>query len=285
MKKRKKCFILIGIILFLIILALVLFFLNKQSTNQKALATTKSLVTLQREYEKDFKTEGYTIDDPNVILDPYHISPLTALVLFETEEEVTPTVTIEGKDDLTTYTHTFEASKIHQLPIYGLYPDQENEVRIKYEENGETIEKTITIQTDPLPDDFILPTSVTAEKDSLNNDLYFFTPSSKGYTCAYDVNGDVRWYLTNYALWDNARLENGHMLISTERLINSPYYMTGLYEIDLLGKIYVEYSLPGGYHHDYDELPNGNLLVASDNFDSGAGTVEDYVVELDRKNW
>ena len=48
MKKRKKCFILIGIILFLIILALVLFFLNKQSTNQKALATTKSLVTLQR---------------------------------------------------------------------------------------------------------------------------------------------------------------------------------------------------------------------------------------------
>ena len=283
MKKRKKCFILIGIILFLIILALVLFFLNKQSTNQKALATTKSLVTLQRKYEKDFKTEGYTIDDPNVILDPYHISPLTALVLFETEEEVTPTVTIEGKDDLTTYTHTFEASKIHQLPIYGLYPDQENEVRIKYEENGETIEKTITIQTDPLPDDFILPTSVTAEKDSLNNDLYFFTPSSKGYTCAYDVNGDVRWYLTNYALWDNARLENGHMLISTERLINSPYYMTGLYEIDLLGKIYVEYSLPGGYHHDYDELPNGNLLVASDNFDSGAGTVEDYVVELDRK--
>ena len=149
--------------------------------------------------------------------------------------------------------------------------------------NGETIEKTITIQTDPLPDDFILPTSVTAEKDSLNNVLYFFTPSSKGYTCAYDVNGDVRWYLTNYALWDNARLENGHMLISTERLINSPYYMTGLYEIDLLGKIYVEYSLPGGYHHDYDELPNGNLLVASDNFDSGAGTVEDYVVELDRK--
>ena len=252
MKKRKKCFILIGIILFLIILALVLFFLNKQSTNQKALATTKSLVTLQREYEKDFKTEGYTIDDPNVILDPYHISPLTALVLFETEEEVTPTVTNEGKDDLTNYTHTFEASKIHQLPIYGLYPDQENEVRIKYEENGETIEKTITIQTDPLPDDFILPKSVTAEKDSLNNDLYFFTPSSKGYTCAYDVNGDLRWYLTNYALWDNARLENGHMLISTERLINSPYYMTGLYEIDLLGKIYVEYSLPGGYHDDYD---------------------------------
>ena len=127
-----------------------------------------------------------------------------------------------------------------------------------------------------------MPTSVEADKENLSNDLYFFTPSSKGYTCAYDVNGDVRWYLSSNALWDNARLENGHLLISTERLINSPYYMTGLYEIDLLGKIYQEYSLPGGYHHDYDELPNGNLLVASDDFNNPSGTVEDYIVELDR---
>ncbi len=72
------------------------------------------------------------------------------------------------------------------------------------------------------------------------------------------------------------------MMVSTERLVNSPYYMTGLYEIDLLGHIYNEYSLKGGYHHDYFELPNGNLLVASDDFNNESGTVEDYIVELDR---
>ena len=71
-------------------------------------------------------------------------------------------------------------------------------------------------------------------------------------------------------------------MVSTERLVNSPYYMTGLYEIDLLGHIYNEYSLKGGYHHDYFELPNGNLLVASDDFNNESGTVEDYIVELDR---
>ena len=49
-----------------------------------------------------------------------------------------------------------------------------------------------------------------------------------------------------------------------------------------LGKVYVEYSLPGGYHHDYFEMDNGNLLIASDDFDNDSGTVEDYVVELDR---
>lgn len=78
-------------------------------------------------------------------------------------------------------------------------------------------------------------------------------------------------------------IKNGHLLLSTERLVNAPYYNTGLYEIDLLGKIYMEYSLEGGYHHDYEELPNGNLLVASNQFHNEKGTVEDVIVEIDRK--
>ena len=32
--------------------------------------------------------------------------------------------------------------------------------------------------------------------------------------------------------------------------------------MDLLEKIYYEYTLPGGYHHDVYEMENGNLLVA-----------------------
>ena len=60
--------------------------------------------------------------------------------------------------------------------------------------------------------------------------------------------------------------------------MNTPYYMTGLYEIDMLGKIEAEYSVPGGYHHDYYEMENGNLLIATDNFDDSNDTVEDYVI-------
>lgn len=281
--KSKSKIIIISILIIIIILGILLFILNKQNTNNQELETTISLVTKQSNLEKEFSTTGYTIDNPNIILNPYEISPLTALVMFETETEVTPKVTIQGKDKLTTYTHTFTKSKTHYLSIYGLYPDKKNVIIIEYTENNQKIKKELTIKTDKLPEDFILPTNVKSTKDKLSNDLYFFTPSSKGYTCAYDVNGDVRWYLTTYALWDNTRLENGHMLISTERLINSPYYMTGLYEIDLLGKIYTEYSIKGGYHHDYYELENGNLLVASDDFNNEDGTVEDYIVELDRK--
>ena len=280
--KNKKMWV--WIILVVVILAIILFILlNNNNQNIDEVAISESLITSQYNKEKDFKTEGYTIDNPNVILNPYGNSPLTALILFETNEEVSPTVTIVGKDENTTFTHTFNASQEHLLSIYGLYVDYNNEVIIEYEVDGETISKTVNIQTEELPDDFILPTRVEADKENLDNQLYFFTPSSSGYTCAYDINGDVRWYLTNYALWKIDRLENGHLLVSTERLVNPPYYMTGLYEMDLLGKIYVEYSLPGGYHHDYYEMENGNLLIASDDFNNAKGTVEDYIVELDRE--
>lgn len=255
-----------------------LFILNQKATNHNELTEKVSMVDSEYEIEKKFKVNGYTLDNPNIILNPYGNSPLTALILFETEQELDVKVTITGKDKLTTYTHTFSKAQEHYLPIYGLYADSNNKIIIECGNN----KKEIYIQTEKLPENMILPTSIKANKSKLTNDLYFYTPSSSGYTVAYDVNGDIRWYLTNYALWKIDRLQNGHLLVSTERLINNPYYMTGLYEIDLLGKIYTEFSLEGGYHHDYYEMENGNLLVASDDFNNKDGTVEDYIVELDR---
>lgn len=278
MKKKIKI-IVITLLIVLAIALITIITLNQISNNGKELKTKESLITKQEKIEKKFKTEGYTINKPNVILNPYGNSPLTALIMFETKNKVSPKVTIKGKSEKTTFTYTAEKSKKHYLNIYGLYPDKENTIIIEY---GKT-KKEIKIKTNKLPDDFVTVKDVYKDEDKLTNDLYFFTPSSKGYTCAYDINGDVRWYLTNEALWQNTRLKNGHLLLSTERLINTPYYMTGLYEMDLMGKIYAEYSLKGGYHHDYYEMENGNLLIASDDFNNEYGTVEDYIVELDRK--
>ncbi len=277
MKKKKIVIIIIVIILILVTLCLLVF--NNMSTNSKEVKVVSGLIEKESKLEDDFPTKLKDIDNADVIVNPYEISPLTALIIFKTDEAVSPKVTIEGDDELSTYEYTFDEGTEHYLPIYGLYPDRDNTVVIEYGD----VSKEFTITTEALPDDFILPTSVDANKDELSNDLYFFTPSSGGYTCAYDVNGDVRWYLTINSVWEVNRLDNGHMMLSTERLVNSPYYMTGLYEMDMLGKIYKEYSLPGGYHHDYYEMPNGNLLVASDDFTSGDGTVEDYIVELDRE--
>lgn len=238
----------------------------------------KDILVYQSELENKFTSYGYTIDEPNIILNPYEISPLTALVMFETSDYVSPTVTIVGKSEKTTYTHTFKESKTHYLEILGLYPDYNNEVIISYGD----VTKKIYIQTDKLPNNFVMPSSIYKDEDKLDNELYFYTPSSIGYTCAYDINGDVRWYLTESFIWEINRLRNGNLLLSTDKLVNNPYYTTGLYEMNMLGKIYFEYNIDGGYHHDYYEMPNGNILVLSNNFANG--TVEDYIVELDLRD-
>ena len=275
----KKKIVIIVLAIFVVILAVLFRVISLFNDGENEVLQVSALIDKQTKLEDDLESEGYTLDKPNVILNPYGNSPLSALVIFETEASEEVKVTIEGKDELSTYTHTFDKEKVHYLPIYGLYAGVENEVIISAGDK----EKALKIKTDDLPDDFIVPTSVFKDESRLTNDLYFFTPSSKGYMCAYDVNGDVRWYLSQRAIWEVNRLKNGHLLVSTERLVNEPYYSTGLYEMDMLGKIYTEYSLPGGYHHDYFEMENGNLLVASDDFDNEEGTVEDYVVELDRE--
>ena len=276
MSKKK---IIILVLAAIVIATAILFRLvSLASEGENEVKYVSALIENQANVEDTFESEGYTLENPNVILNPYGNSPLTALVIFETKQEEKASVTIKGKDELSTYTHTFDEGKVHYLPIYGLYAGVENEVVISIGDK----EKTLKIKTDELPNDIILPTKVTKDESKLTNDLYFFTPSSRGYTCAYDVNGDVRWYLDERAIWEVNRLKNGHLLLSTERLVNTPYYSTGLYEMDMLGKVYTEYSLPGGYHHDYFEMENGNLLIASDDFDNEYGTVEDYVIELDR---
>ena len=276
MDKKKVIILVVAIIV--IIIAILLRLISLASSANNEVEYVSSLIENQEKAENKFDSEGYTFDNPNVILNPYGNSPLTALVIFETAKEEKISVVIKGKNKLSTYSHTFDEGRRHYIPIYGLYAGRENEVIIS---NGDK-ENTLKIKTDELPDDFVLPTKVTKDEDKLTNDLYFFSPSSKGYMCAYDTNGDVRWYLSETAIWEINRLKNGHLLVSTERLVNTPYYSTGLYEMDMLGKIYTEYSLPGGYHHDYFEMDSGNILVASNDFDNEDGTVEDYIVELDR---
>ena len=270
----KKKIILVSL---LIIMTLSSFILLRQNTN-KEVKLINNLIVKQQKLDKKLTTEGFTIDKPNIVLNPYEISPLTALIMFETDESVEPIVIVEGKDKHTTYKYTFKSSTKHYLNIYGLYPDKENKVTISYK----NISKKFIIKTDKLPKDIIIPTNIESNKSELDNELYFFTPALKGYTTAYDINGDIRWYYKQAAIWKIDKLKNGHLLVSTERAMQPPYYNTGLYEMDLLGKIYNEYSLPGGYHHDYYEMSNGNLLVATDEFENEEGTVEDIVVELNR---
>ena len=228
--KTKTKFILV--ILFSCLCSIAIYYrierVQEVSIKEDILVTQENI---ENELLKDI--DKYTIENPKVIVDPYNISPLTGLIIFQTKDLTAPTITVPGEDDSTTITHTFTPNKNHILPVYGLYPDKDNEVILTINNK----DYTIHMKTDALPEDFVQPTNVN-NKNMSDQELYFVTPSSKGYTAAYDINGDVRWYLTENFIWDIQRLDNGNLLLSSNRLINPPYYTTGLVEMNLLGKIY-----------------------------------------------
>ena len=240
----------------------------------KPIHTDEDILVYQKNKENEYLSNtNYSLDNPNVILNPYGNCPLSAIIVFQTKDLTTPSITIKGRNgnDLS---HTYTPSKVHILPIYGLYAGYDNKVII--EVSGK--KKEITIKTDDLPSDFPSSNLITSNNTS---DFYFTSFEDASYTAAFDGYGFVRWYVTGDYKWDIQRLNNGHILMSSDKTI-SGNYSAGLMEMDLLGKVYYEYLIPGGYHHNVFEMNNGNLLTISNNISSD--TLEDYIVEIDRNN-
>ncbi len=226
----------------------------------------------------EFAEGNYTLANPLVKLNPYELAPLTAVVMFETPSVTEVTITVLGKEVEGNITHTFPAGTKHILPIYGLYAAYENTVEIVLS-NGE--KNTIKIKTGALMEGVPLATKMETTKEYLGNNLIFLTAAMKAMPIGFDYKGDLRWYATENFAFDLKRISNGHILIGTERLIQMPYFTTGIYEMAFSGKIFKEYQSPiGGYHHDQFEMEDGNILMLT--YDRYAGTVEDVCVLLDK---
>ncbi len=231
-------------------------------------AILKTIETLQPTWEK-----------PYLKVNPYLIAPLTALIAFSTEKEVSVTVTVKGKEVAGDMSFTFPKSTKHTLPVYGLYVNGNTEVVLTLE-SGET--QTLTLRTEAANENLKTPTKIETTPEYMGNLVMFVTASSPALMAAYDYKGDVRWYCTLNIAFDAKRLENGRLLVGSDRLFLPPYHTTGLYEMGMIGKIYKEYRVPGGYHHDQIEMEDGNILVLSQ--DPTTGTVEDMCVLLDRQS-
>ena len=241
----------------------------------------ESLVEKQTKAEQamldEFAAGSYTLEQPLVKLNPYLINPLSAVVMFRTETETAVTVTVYGKETKGNIIHTFPKTKEHILPILGLYADCENRVELRLY-GGRACE--ITISTEPLDGKEPKLISMKTEPEYTSKELIFVTPSLNALATGFDYRGDIRWHLTVPVVFDLKRLKNGNFLIGTERVLRMPYYMSGLYEMTMVGKIVKEYSIPGGYHHDQWEMEDGNLLVLTE--DPSYETVEDVIVLLER---
>lgn len=230
--------------------------------------------SLQAEVEK-----GYSFEEALIIVNPYGNSPLTAVAIFTTDTEIGGTITVKGKVEEDDIVGTFEASTSHSVPIYGLYSGDTTEVVITLDDGTS---KTFEVATDSVDVDTQGTNVEMLDKSAYDyTNLTFISDASNNRIYAVDSKGDVRWFFNNGGVLGVKALSNGHLIIPSSYTLKTQYYKSGIIEVDLLGKVYYEYAIPGGMHHDMLELSNGNLLVAADR--PSFETVEDYVVEIEKE--
>ena len=262
----KKMYIFIGIfILFIISITVVGSFMVMGGTPVKK---ERDIFTVQSNKEVYFNVYGYDIGNPNIIVDPYGNSPLTALVMFTSDDYSEVSVTIKGKygNDIN---YTFSNDKYHLIPIYGLYADYNNTVIIRCEGS----EKIINISTSSLPKDFLFSENMVSDNYSFYNN---------GYPYATDSYGDVRWYLNEHFFGNVTLLDNGNVIVGSNEY-NDEDSTLSFYRMNLLGKIYSEYLLDNGYYGVNTNF-EGNIIVKSDKYlvmDLQTGNIIDELDEID----
>ena len=241
-----------------------------------------------QELTKQLKENKYLFEEPCVILNPYGRTPLCAYVMFWTEEPCAVQFTVKGKTkeaDICEKIVTLE--NWHRVPVYGLYPEMENEVKLEMiDKNGTVIaEKKLMILTDKLPDSMndLVQVKKKTEKSAMK--LILAVGKSMPYPAAFDEQGDIRYMMRfrprGYGFFpvanDRFIVMERQTLLPTQLIPHS----TQMYEMDYLGRVYRTYYVPNGIHHDVCEMtPGGNLLVASN---SQCGHVEDCIAEVNRE--
>lgn len=253
---------------------------SEESIVQRITGKIEMQKVVDEALQAELESGSYTIESPLVVLDPYGESPLTALILFETAEPSRIEIAILDENGNPNIMQTFDEVKTqHSIPVYGLFPNQQNMVTVKQvSERGELVaESILQIQTEPLPEwleNYIILTETY--QDNYEDGLNYMV---QGMKFAFDKNGNVRWFFSDIERQLPAaslNTKDRHWLISYGVELEGE---TVICELDLLGRIYRVWFTPYGLHHDIAVMPNGNLLTTG----SHGQVIEDFLVEVDIK--
>lgn len=197
------------------------------------------------------KDKKYTFNNAYTELNPYGISPLSGIIIFNTNTEEEVLVYIND-----VFFTKMEETKEHIIPVYGLYENYNNKVTLKMED--EVVDYYFLTEASNL--DYTLDVK-KASKELTVNDIYFTIASYKTHLTGWDKDSKLRFYLTVDNSMDVEWLDNGHFLIGVTQGANREQYI-GFVEMDYLGKIYNYYTLKNGYSFEFQILKDGNYLVA-----------------------
>lgn len=217
----------------------------------------------------------------SIVLNPYGITPLAALVSFESLEPTTVEVHVNGAVPIDFKIE--DASKIHQFPLLGLYPDTTNRVFITIiNENEQYFRDTLEVATPPLPDHLPTIEILKADPNVMEPGMTLCELNIGGngklrtQPILFDHQGNIRWYI-DLSFTDGwtaplKRLQNGNLVFARGHHI---------FEYNWVGKEINKWTNWDYFqHHDLIEIPNGNFIIPVSQ--TGIGTGLDQIIEVDR---
>lgn len=238
---------------------------------------------IEQKMDKDFNNKNYSFEKPMIKVDPYGNSPLSAVIKFKNSKKYNVRVTVNKKMQ-------YIIKGKNEIPIIGLKAGTRNNVKLSLlnPENGNVVKsKNFALKTKKLDAKFpIIEIFKYNNQYSTENFMLLDTFSAVKTKNTYnfisiiDRDGEVKWLFSGSSY--PKVLKNGNLLVSLPSRARLKY--DGFMEIDLLGKIYKIYELDYNIHHDYTELPNGNILALSDNSKLDNRYTQDGLIEINRKD-
>jgi arylsulfate sulfotransferase len=221
-------------------------------------------------------------------VNPYEIAPLTSLIQYGSDQDVNFKYTVIGQDGEDFVKQGASFGKVGEENVFGLYPQHANQIKFTITNaEGNSRDSVIVVNTGKLPDgvpergDFKLNVATTSEAKTkfilsfpfktLNGT--FGGPAKTSYPVVIDKFGKIRGFLEVPNVMDMKLLPNGHYLLYR----NDDYTFS---EFDMMGKFYHSMKPEHINHHDFEMLPNGNVVFTGEDEDVN-GTIEDKLYEVD----
>ena len=261
--------------------------MRKDTKNSTSIEVVLRRFLNQKSIDENLKKElqsieEYTVDNPFIVVNPYGVSPLTALMFFYTEEPSVVTLKICGAIEEESIVHTFDKqgyTKEHILPLYGLYPNKNNKIVVKTRnEHGVEKLKDIDVVTEPLDAIFndinlvIYANDYKKYQPGLN--FTYGALDGLGLKMAFDISGNIRWCFNDLGNADPTNYVDGKCVYRTFGGYSSGDAI--ITKESFLGKIEAMYYIPNGIHHELFLTDDETMIVGTNHTE----TVQDLAFEI-----
>jgi arylsulfate sulfotransferase len=231
---------------------------------------------------------GPTLSDVSLIGNPNPTVPLAAILKVTTDRLATLTINFDDGERQWSVTPSNDMATMHEVPVLGMRAGRMHTISatLTDADGNESVSADMAFETPTLPDAFPTPRITVHNEAAMEPGVTLFNvngrwgadgksaPENFSPAVIVNSNGEIIW----------SYLPEGHRVHDIHRLANGNFAYevwpgtAGLIEIDMLGNIVRRWHFSGTaqdiaegsiavptdtIHHDYVELPNGNLLLLS----------------------